>query len=90
MADFVAVLKKTLDGLGETTPATRARVYEKARSTISAKLAAISPPPPAGVADRQKRALEEGLPYQNAYREPVAQVCVRAAPRDSEFKGLAP
>ena len=38
----------------------------------------------------QKRALEEGLPYQKAYREPVAQVCVRAAPRDSEFKGLAP
>ena len=61
MADFVAVLKKTLDGLGETTPATRERVYEKARSTIAAKLAAISPPPPAGVADRQMRALEEAI-----------------------------
>ncbi len=42
MADFVAVLRKTLDGLGETTPAMRERVYEKARATVSAKLAAIN------------------------------------------------
>ena len=40
MADFVAVLRKTLDGMGETTPATRGRVYEKARATVAAKLAA--------------------------------------------------
>ena len=61
MADFVAVLKKTLDGLGETTPQMRARVYDKARSTIAAKLAAIDPPPPAAVAERQKRALEDAI-----------------------------
>jgi hypothetical protein len=61
MADFVAVLRKTLDGLGETTPEVRARVYDKARSTIAAKLAAISPPPPAAVAERQKRALEDAI-----------------------------
>jgi hypothetical protein len=61
MADFVAVLKKTLDGMGETTPATRARVYEKARATVAAKLAAINPPPPPSVADRQRRALEDAI-----------------------------
>lgn len=61
MADFVAVLKKTLDGMGETTPATRQRVYEKARATVSAKLAAINPPPPPSVADRQRRALEDAI-----------------------------
>lgn len=61
MADFVAVLKKTLDGLGETTPETRQRVYEKARATISAKLAALNPPPPPAVADKQKRALEDAI-----------------------------
>lgn len=61
MADFVAVLRKTLDGLGETTPEVRARVYDKARSTIAAKLAAISPPPPVAVAERQKRALEDAI-----------------------------
>ncbi|UVK40055.1 hypothetical protein LHFGNBLO_001482 [Mesorhizobium sp. AR10] len=61
MADFVAVLKKTIDGLGETTPEVRARVYDKARSTIAGKLAAITPPPPPSVADRQKRALEDAI-----------------------------
>ncbi|MFE0016925.1 hypothetical protein ACFWXH_18895 [Mesorhizobium sp. NPDC059054] len=61
MADFVAVLKKTLDGLGETTPDVRAKVYDKARATIESKLAAISPPPPAAVADRQRKALEDAI-----------------------------
>ncbi|WP_378947403.1 hypothetical protein [Mesorhizobium sp. ANAO-SY3R2] len=61
MADFVAVLRKTLDGMGETTPAMRARVYDKARATISAKLAAINPPPPASVAERQKKILEDAI-----------------------------
>lgn len=61
MADFVAVLKKTIDGMGETTPQMRARVYDKARSTIAAKLAAINPPPPEAVAERQKRTLEDAI-----------------------------
>lgn len=61
MADFVAVLKKTIDGMGETTPQMRERVYDKARSTIAAKLAAIDPPPPATVAERQKRTLEDAI-----------------------------
>lgn len=61
MADFVAVLKKTIDGLGETTPETRERVYSKARATIAAKLAALNPPPPPAVAERQKKALEDAI-----------------------------
>ena len=61
MADFVAVLKKTLDGMGDTTPAMRARVYDKARSTIAAKLAALNPQPPAAVAERQTKSLEDAI-----------------------------
>ena len=61
MADFVAVLKKTIDGLGDTTPAMRERVYEKARATVAAKLAAINPPPPAAIAERQKKSLEDAI-----------------------------
>ncbi|MEP9397829.1 hypothetical protein [Mesorhizobium sp. KR2-14] len=61
MADFVAVLKKTLDGLTDPTPALRQKVYDKARATIDAKLAAINPPPPQAVVDRQKRALEDAI-----------------------------
>jgi hypothetical protein len=61
MADFVAVLRKTIDGLADNTPALRAKVYDKARATVAAKLAAINPPPPAAVADRQKQVLEDAI-----------------------------
>ena len=54
MADFVAVLKKTIDALGDNTPAMREKVYQKARSTIAAKLAAINPPPPHEVTIRDE------------------------------------
>jgi len=61
MADFVAVLKKTIEGLSENTPDVRAKVYAKARATIDAKLAAINPPPPAAVAQRQRQAIEDAI-----------------------------
>jgi hypothetical protein len=72
MADFVAVLKKTIDGLGDTTPQVRERVYEKARSTVAAKLAAINPPPSAAVVDRQKKSLEEAIAAVEAEYAPLA------------------
>jgi len=61
MADFVAVLKKTLDGLSDTTPLMREKVYEKARITISSKLATMNPPLPDAVIEKQKQALEEAI-----------------------------
>ncbi|TAM95800.1 MAG: hypothetical protein EPN45_22255 [Rhizobiaceae bacterium] len=61
MADFVAVLKKTINGLGEATPETRKKVYDKARATIAAKLAQIDPPPSPTAVERQKKALEDAI-----------------------------
>jgi hypothetical protein len=61
MADFVAVLKKTIDGLADNTPQLRQRVYAKARETVAAKLAAITPPPPQVAVERQHKALEEAI-----------------------------
>jgi len=61
MADFVAVLKKTIEGLGENTPDVREKVYQKARMTIGAKLAALNPPASPAVVDRQRKALEEAI-----------------------------
>ncbi len=96
MADFVAVLRKTLDGLGETTPAMRERVYEKARQTIAAKLAAINPPPPPSVADRQKRALDEAIAtierdYTGPESDPLAELeNVFASLKNPQPKPLAP
>ncbi|MFC6490022.1 hypothetical protein ACFP9U_18855, partial [Nitratireductor sp. GCM10026969] len=61
MADFAAVLRKTIGALSENTPETRAKVYEKARATIEAKLAAVSPPPSQQLADRQRALLEDAI-----------------------------
>lgn len=61
MADIVTVLRRTIENLGENTPEMRERVFEKARATIDAKLAAINPPPPPLVVERQKQALEDAI-----------------------------
>lgn len=61
MADYVAVLKKTIDGLGNTTPEIRKKVYEKARAAISKKLMAIDPPPAKEVFDQQMQALDQAV-----------------------------
>lgn len=61
MADFVAVLRKTIGALGDNTPEMREKVYDKARSTIEAKLAALNPQPPAAVIERQLKALEDAI-----------------------------
>ena len=57
----------------------RERVYEKARATVAAKLAAISPPPPAALAERQKRVLEEAIAeveasYSGEAADPFAEL----------------
>jgi len=81
MADFVAVLRKTIDGLGDKpTPEMRARVYEKARATIAAKLAAVSPPPPATVVERQKRSLEEAIKQVESEYTPARPMRDRSDP----------
>jgi hypothetical protein len=60
MADFVAVLKNAIDGLGDDSPAMRARVYQRARATLAARLATVGPTPVA-VAERQTRVLEDAI-----------------------------
>lgn len=75
MADFVAVLRKAISNLGENTPEMREKVYDKARSTIETKLAAINPPPPAAVMERQRKALEDAIAVVRAdYAEKEAAV----------------
>ncbi|RVC57773.1 hypothetical protein EN759_35290, partial [Mesorhizobium sp. M00.F.Ca.ET.038.03.1.1] len=61
MADFIAVLKKTIDNLSENTPEMRSKVYDKARVTIDKKLADRVPPLAPSVVDQQKRTLEDAI-----------------------------
>ncbi len=72
MADFVAVLRKTIGALGDNTPEMREKVYDKARATIEAKLAALDPQPPAAIIDRQRKALDDAIAVVRAdYAAPV-------------------
>lgn len=73
MADFVAVLRKTIGGLEHNTPEAREKVFAKARNAIDNKLASMDPPPPQVVADRQRKALEDAIVAVRAEYEPPAE-----------------
>lgn len=61
MADFVAILKKTIEGQGVTSAEMRARVYARARHTIEQKLAALTPTPTFEQKARQMKALDDAI-----------------------------
>ncbi|MDZ7823241.1 MAG: hypothetical protein U5K75_03815 [Ahrensia sp.] len=61
MADFAAVLKKTFEKMGDTTPEMRAKVYEKARETIKRQIDAMEKTPPQAAIDRQFEKLEDAI-----------------------------
>ena len=61
MADYYAVLKRTLDGLGETRPELRQTLYERARLTIGRQLEASDPPLAAEAVAAEKAGLENAI-----------------------------
>lgn len=58
MADFVAVIRRAVDGLTVNTPETRAKVYEKARGAVQRQLENMKPRPPEDMLRRQMDKLE--------------------------------
>lgn len=61
MADFEAIIHKTVENLLENTPENRVRIYERARSAIRRQLEAIHPPPSDKVVSRQLAKLDEAI-----------------------------
>lgn len=59
--DFVSALRDTINNFGDPTPELRAKVYDKARSTIAKKIAERDPPLSPSDAERQKRGLEDAI-----------------------------
>ncbi|TPI50447.1 MULTISPECIES: hypothetical protein [unclassified Mesorhizobium] len=59
--DFVSALRDTINNFGDPTPELRAKVYDKARSTIAKKIAEREPPLSPSEAERQKRGLEDAI-----------------------------
>lgn len=77
MADFVAVLNKTIEGLGDrNTQDMRQKIYERAKKAVADKLAAISPAPTAAQSARQFKLLDDAIvTVEERYvRPPILEV----------------
>jgi len=61
MVDFVAVIAKAVDGLGDNRPGTRETIYDRARATINRQLDAIDPPVDDAVRQQQLDKLEAAI-----------------------------
>ncbi|QRM56573.1 hypothetical protein [Sinorhizobium sp. BG8] len=61
MADFVAVIRRAVDGLSDNTPEMRVKVYEKARGAVRRQLEAMNPQPPQELVQRQLDKLESAI-----------------------------
>jgi len=61
MADFVAVIRRAVDGLANNTPEMRAKVYDKARSAVQRQLENMKPRPPEDMLRRQMEKLEAAI-----------------------------
>ena len=88
MADFVAVIRRAVDGLSDNNAEMRQRVYEKARGAVQRQLESMNPRPSDDLVKRQLDKLEaaiesvevdhaEALPPDEAAPEPVEDI-VRA------------
>ena len=100
MADFVAVIRRAVDGLTENTPEMRVKVYDRARGAVQRQLESMKPRPPEEMLRRQLDKLEvaiveveaehaEALP---AVDEPIAEapaVHEEVAPEPAEEQHAA-
>jgi hypothetical protein len=75
MADFEAVLRKTLDGMTDPAPEVRAKVYDRARATINRQIEAMEKRPSEQAIQRQFEKLEAAIAGIEArYAAPEAPV----------------
>lgn len=93
MADFVAVIRRAVDGLSDNTPDMRGKVYEKARSAVVRQLESMKPRPPEEMLRRQLDKLEAAiLEVENEHAEalPAANDPEKSAAEDSYARPAEP
>lgn len=99
MADFVAVIRRAVDGLSDNNAEMRQKVYEKARGAVRRQLESMNPRPSDELMKRQLDKLEaaitdvegdhaEALPAEEPAFEPVEEP-VAAAPVAEEPAAVA-
>src|SRR6218665_1164428 len=90
MADFVAVIRRAVDGLSDNNAEMRQKVYEKARGAVRRQLESMNPRPSDDLMKRQLDKLEtainyvegehaEALPAEDLVPEAVPEPVVEAA-----------
>ncbi|MFS8052921.1 hypothetical protein QD357_08805 [Rhizobium sp. BR 317] len=87
MADFVAVIRRAVDGLAENTPEMRVKVYERARGAVQRQLESMKPRPPEEMLRRQLDKLEAAIvevEAEHAEALPLAEEPVAEAPSVQE------
>lgn len=83
MADFVAVIRRAVDGLTENNPEMRVKVYERARGAVTRQLESMKPRPPEDMLRRQLEKLEAAIvevEAEHAEALPAAEEPVAEAP----------
>ncbi len=83
MADFVAVIRRAVDGLTDNTPEMRVKVYDRARGAVQRQLESMKPRPPEEMLRRQLDKLEAAIvevEAEHAEAMPAAEEPVAAAP----------
>ena len=85
MADFVAVIRRAVDGLADNTPEMRAKVYEKARGAVLRQLENMKPRPPEEMLRRQIDKLDAAIAeVERDHAEALPPLVEAYDPYDSE------
>jgi hypothetical protein len=92
MADFIAVIRRAVDGLSENTPEMRVKVYERARGAVQRQLENMKPRPPEAMLQRQLEKLEAAIREVEAEHSEAVPVeeAVAAVPEPEAYQEPAP
>ncbi|QRM44456.1 hypothetical protein [Rhizobium sp. BG4] len=94
MADFIAVIRRAVDGLTENTPEMRVKVYERARGAVQRQLENMKPRPPEAMLQRQLEKLDAAIREVEAEHAEAlpdeAAVAEEAAPEPHYEEPAAP
>lgn len=74
MTDFESVIRRAVDGLAESSPETRRRVYDKARGAVGRQLRSMKPRPPQPLLLRQMQKLESAIIAVEGNFRPLPQM----------------
>ena len=93
MADFIAVIRRAVDGLSENTPEMRVKVYERARGAVQRQLENMKPRPPEAMLQRQLEKLEAAIrevEAEHAEAVPVDDAALAVEPEAGVGTGNEP